>query len=331
LLALCRWRRPSRRLLALLAVALVAADLWHYGHGLLRTLPAAVYETPSPLAAALLPARDRIFIEESVYGGLVVVPRGGDPRTIVHRTYVSRLSPYAALLWQIPYAFNKDFDLMLTGWGRKAEDVLKGEPRSPEAFYRYLGVWNVGTLLLARTSPDQPPAAAGPEVQGMRKVRNGFVLPRFRFVPRVTFRPSQDAALAAARASGWDVGREEQSVWPGRPPRTLIYRRPPRLLTTADTADEGGRIRFDYQADEGAFFVAAMTFDKGWRAQVDGSPVAVHPTAACQLGVQLPPGAHRLELRYVDPAVPLGAAVSLAALLAGAILFRRRQFPMERT
>ena len=40
LLALCRWRRPSRRLLEGLAVALLAADLWHYGHGLIRTLPA---------------------------------------------------------------------------------------------------------------------------------------------------------------------------------------------------------------------------------------------------------------------------------------------------
>ncbi len=326
LLALCRWRRPSSRLLSLLAVALLAADLWHYGHGLPRTLPASLYQTPPSLAATLLPARDRIFIEESVYGGLVVVPRGGDPRTVVQQAYIARLSPYVALLWQIPYAFNKDFELMLTGWGSRAADILVSERRNSEAFYRYLGVWNTGTLLLPRTSPDQPPAAAEPEVQRMRKVRNVFVLPRFRFVPRVTFHPTQAAALAAARALRWDVGREEQSVWPGSPPRTLTYRRRPRLLTTAD---EGGRIVFEYQADEGAFFVAAMTFDKGWRARVDGSPVAVRPTAACQIGVQLPPGAHRLELRYQDPSVPLGAGVSVAALMAGAFLFRRRQSPFQ--
>jgi hypothetical protein len=321
LLALCRWRRPSSSVLSLLAVALLAADLWHYGHGLLRTLPVSLYQTPPPLAQSLLPARDRIFFDESIEGGLMVVPRGGDPRTIVHQTFVARLSPYAALLWQIPYAFNKDFDLMLTGWGSRAADILKSEGRNPQAFYRYLGVWNAGTLLLARTSPDQPPAAAGPEVQKMRKVQNAFVLPRFRFVPRVIFHPSHAAALAAARAAGWDAGREEHIVGPGRLPQTLVYRRPPRLLTTVD---EGGRIRFDYQAEEGAFFVAAMTFDKGWQAQVDGSPVAVFPTAACQAGVQLPPGAHRLELQYRDRTVPLGAAVSLVGMIVGTILFRRR-------
>ncbi|MBW8767976.1 MAG: hypothetical protein JF630_17735 [Geodermatophilales bacterium] len=65
-----------------------------------------------------------------------------------------------------------------------------------------------------------------------------------------------------------------------------------------------------------------MTFDEGWRARLDGSSVAVRPTAACQAGVELPPGEHRLELRYRDPWVPLGAAASLAALLAGAVLLR---------
>jgi hypothetical protein len=54
--------------------------------------------------------------------------------------------------------------------------------------------------------------------------------------------------------------------------------------------------------------------------------VAVRPTAACQLGVELPPGEHRLDLQYRDPKVPAGAALSLAALaLAAAGLLRRRK------
>ncbi|HYX25528.1 MAG TPA: hypothetical protein VFC23_15360 [Thermoanaerobaculia bacterium] len=322
LLALCRWRRPSRPLLSLLAVLLLAADLWHYGHGLLRTVPAAVYRTPPPLAASLLPSRDRVFVpEDAASSRLVLLPRVGDPRTRVARIYVARLSPYAGLLWQIPYAFNADFELLLTRWARRAEDVLRSERGRPRAFYRYLGAWNAGPLLLPRTSPEQPPAAPGPEAKGIRRLQNAFVLPRFRFVPRVTFHPSYVAALAAARAGEWAVGREEQSVQPGLPARTVAYGRPPRLLAIAD---EGGRIQVDYRAEQGAFFVAAMTFDAGWRARLDGSPVAIHPTAACQVGVELPPGEHRLELRYRDPFVPIGAAASLVALVAGAILFRWR-------
>ena len=322
LLVLCRWRRPSRRLLSALAVLLLAVDLWHYGHGLLRTLPAAAFQTPPPLAAALQPSGDRIFIQEPAGGPLSLIPRGSDPRTVVSRTTVARLTPYSGLLWRIPYAFNLDFDLMLTGWGRQAQALLKSEERAPQGIFRYLGVWNVGTLLLPRTSPDQPPAAAGAEVKGLRRIQNTYVLPRFRFVPRVTFHPAYPDALAAARASGWAVNREEQVVRSGQPARTVAYRRPPRLLASAD---EGGRIQLGYEAAEGAFFVAAMTFDQGWSARVDGASVPLFPTAACQVGVELPPGAHRLELRYRDPWVPVGAAVSLAALVVVAILFRRRR------
>jgi hypothetical protein len=329
LLGLCRWPRPSRRLLSLLAVALVAADLWHYGHGLLRTVPADVYRAPPPLAASLLPARDRTWVQQAPSGTSDTLPRWGDPRTVFTRVYLSRLEPYSGLLWHIPYAFHTDYDLMLTGWGRKAAGILAAERGQPQMAYRYLGVWNVGTLLLRRTAEDQPPAAPDPGAAALRKVANTYVLPRFRFVPRVTFHPSHAEALAAARSGGWAVGRDEQCLRPGQPARTVAYRRRPQLL---GMVDEGGRLRLRYRADEGAFLVAAMTFDAGWRAKVDGSPVPLDPTAACQIGVELPPGEHRLDLEYRDPLVPVGAALSLAAIAAmaaGAALPWRERRPSQ--
>jgi hypothetical protein len=321
LLALCRWRRPSRRLLSGLAVALLAADLWHYGHGLLRAVPAAVYRVPPPLAAALARGQDRIWVQSAPSGVSQRLPRWGDPRTLFTRTYVARLEPYSGVLWHIPYAFHVDFDLMLTGWGRRAAGILDVEWAVPQMAYRYLGVWNVGTALLRRTSPEQVPAAPDPGGSALIRLRNAYVLPRFRFVPRVSFQPGWDEALAAARAEGWDVARHEQAARSGRPAETVAYRRRPALL---EVVDEGGRVRLRYRAEEGAFFVAASTFDEGWSARVDGAPVPVYPTAACQLGVALPPGEHRLELAYRDPRVPLGAAVTLAALGAAGLALGRR-------
>jgi len=318
LLGLCRWRRPSRRLLSRLAVLLLAADLWHYGHGLPRTLPAAEYQSPPPLAASLLPARDRVFAPYEQ--GLDPSPGGRGTQPELARVYLARLTPYTGLLWRIPYAFDVDFDLMLTGWARRSDEILSGEWTEPSRSFHYLGAWNVRTVLLKRTSPEQPPAGPEPALQALRRLENVHVLPRFRFVPRVTFHPSHAAALAAARAAGWRVGREEQAVRPDAPSPARVYTRPPRLLASAD---EGQRIRLQYQAEEGAFFVAAMTFDDGWRARLDGAPVAAFPTAACQLGVELPPGEHRLVLEYRDPFVPVGAAASLAALLVGMLAYRR--------
>jgi hypothetical protein len=318
LLALCRWRRPSRRLLSLLAVLLLAADLWHYGHRLPRTLPAAEYRVPPPLAASLLPARDRVFVPYEK--GIAPPPGGWGTLPELTRTYMARLTPYTGLLWRIPYAFDIDFDLMLTGWARASDEILSREWSEPSRSSRYLGAWNVRTVL-ARRSPGEPPAGPEPVLQALRRMETAHVLPRFRFVPRVTFHPTHAAALAAARAGNWAVAREEQAVRPDAPAQVRVYSRPPRLL---ESADEGGVIQLHYQAEEGAFFVAAMTFDDGWRARLDGAVVATFPTAACQLGVELPPGEHRLVLEYRDPYVPVGAAASLAALLVGALVFRRR-------
>jgi len=327
LLALCRWRRPSRRLLEGLAVALLAIDLWHYGHGLVRTLPAAAYTVPPPLAASILPAEDRIFVQPPPAGTPEIVPRawGGDPRTLLARTYIARLEPYSGLLWHLPYAFNNDFDLMLTGWGRQAQRILDAEWAQPQMAYRYLGVWNVGTMLLqAPITPGSPRSPSSSRLASdptatLTKVTNTYLLPRFRFVPRVSFHADTAGALSSAHILAWQVSRHEQLIRPGGPAETISFRRPPVLLSFTDG---GGWIALRYRAEEGGgLFVAAMTFDPGWRALLDGAPLAIYPTAACQLGLRIPAGEHRLELRYHERLLGPGALVTLLALAAGVAIF----------
>ena len=321
-LGLCRWRRPPRRLLEAVAVLLLAADLWYYGHGLLQTLPAAAYRQPPPLAAALLPARDRVFLQETPLGGSQVLRRWGDPQTLFTRSNLLQLEPYSGVLWRIPYAFDVDFDMMLTGWGRKADDLLLRESTEPQMLYRYLGVWNVGTLLLQKTFQEQVAELRDPTAPPLREIANTYLLPRFRFVPQVTFHAGHAAAHAAARAEGWEVARAEHWVRPGRPEETASYRRLPKLL---EFADQGGRIQARYRAEEGALFVAAMTYDRGWKAFVDGRPLPTYPTAACQLGVAVPAGEHRLSLQYRQPFLGLGASLSLLALGGAALALGRRR------
>ncbi len=316
LLALCRLRQPSRRLLEVLAVLLLAVDLWRYEHGFLRTLPAAVYREPPPLAAALLPVQSRIFTEDAPAGKRALIWSGGEPGARIARTYVARLDPYAGLIWGIPYAFDIDFDMMLTRWAQRSEDILRAEAARPAMAYRYLGVWNVGSLLRPLTAEEEAEALEDADATPKKAMANPAVLPRFRFVPRVTFHPGHAAALAAARAGGWRVARDDHWVRPGGPQGSLRPAHPPRPL---EIRDEGGRIELRYRAAEEALFVAAMTYDEGWRGWLDGKPLATYPTAACQLGVVLPPGEHRLVLRYREPLVAAGAAVSLLALAAGGV------------
>ena len=86
-----------------------------------------------------------------------------------------------------------------------------------------------------------------------------------------------------------------------------------------------------YRSASAAFFTFAATFDPGWQAAVDAAPVTAWLTAACQIGVEPPAGEHRLVLAYRDPRVPVGAALSLAGLLAwiaALVHLRPRRHPL---
>ncbi len=322
LLALCLWSRPPRRLLQGLALALLATDLWHQGHELVRGVPATVYGPAPVLAAGPPPVRNRIFLQPAAAGPVDLMPAKGDLKAAVTRQKIATLQPYSALLWDIPYVFEEDFELMLTRWGQRAADIFQTEWALPRRGYRYLGVWNVGDVFLHRPLAEQAAMLRNPSLQdagvvALRRVANPYLLPRFRFVPRVSFHRTYAQAVAAARALAWKVARDEQCI--GQPGRILSYGQPPQPL---ELVDEGGRIRVGYRAAEGAFLVAAMTFDEGWRASLeDGSPLSVQPTAASQLGVELPAGEHRLLLEYREPRLGLGAAVTLAALACGIVAF----------
>ncbi|HSF41502.1 MAG TPA: hypothetical protein VLT87_17010 [Thermoanaerobaculia bacterium] len=314
LLALCRWRRPPRRLLEGLAVLLLGLDLWRYGHGLVKTLPASVYAEPPRLAAPLLPAQSRMYVEPLPEGEPELFARVGDPGEALARANIARLEPYSGVLWLIPYALHEDYDLMLTGWARRSLAVLHAERGQPEVARRYLGAWNVGTILERKPAAEwTAELAQDPGAPPSRAVPNPHLLRRYRFVPRAVFHATWEDAVRAARERGWTVAGEEHCVRPGSSPGALGFTVPPRPLSIND---QGGLLRLHYRAEEGAFFVAAVTFDTGWRATLDGgTPLEVWPTAAGQMGMALPPGEHRLELEYTDPLVPLGAAVTGAALL----------------
>lgn len=326
LLALCRWRRPRQGLLSALAVALLAADLWHYGHGLVVVVPATVYRGPPPVA---VPAETRLFVQEETGSEPGFVPRQGDPGSASVRALLGRMEPYSAVLWRIPYALNEDFDLMLTSWGARALDTLHQDwGRSTNDALRFLGAWNVSKVLL-RKDPATWTAEAkrDPRAPLMREVDNPFVLPRRRFVPRAVFHPNAEAALAAARREGYSLMRREHAIRPGGPHGEVLY---PRLPQPLELAEHGGWLRLRYRSGSPAFFVVAETFDEGWRAAADGTPLPVFPTAASQIAIELPAGEHVLELRYRDRLVPLGAAITLltlAGVLAGLVLQRNRPQP----
>ncbi len=71
----------------------------------------------------------------------------------------------------------------------------------------------------------------------------------------------------------------------------------------------------------------SIPYDTGWRATVDGAPVAVSRALDVFTAVAVPEGTHQVSLRYTPPGFVPGAivsAVSLAALVALALVGRRQ-------
>jgi uncharacterized membrane protein YfhO len=54
---------------------------------------------------------------------------------------------------------------------------------------------------------------------------------------------------------------------------------------------------------------------RGWQARLDGEPLDILSYNHAFLGFRVPPGTHRLTLRYFPAGLAAGAAVSLATLV----------------
>jgi hypothetical protein len=116
------------------------------------------------------------------------------------------------------------------------------------------------------------------------------------------------ASLDPAQGSvveGWDKGATQQQ--------------PADLSVTGYREDFYG-IR--YSSSKETLIRVAVPFSLGWRAAVDGQPVTVMPTDYALSGVLVPAGQHELTLLFRPRFFLLGAALSIAAVVGIAVMFR---------
>ena len=71
-----------------------------------------------------------------------------------------------------------------------------------------------------------------------------------------------------------------------------------------------------------AFLVMSVTAHRYWSATIDGKPAVLVPTNIAYQGIVVPAGDHVIEMRYRNPMVWVGAAITLLALLGLAFIAR---------
>ena len=114
-----------------------------------------------------------------------------------------------------------------------------------------------------------------------------------------------------------------------RGPDARVYERP-GALPVARLEGRGkvrvetrvpGEWRISWQTPARGRLIVAETWDPGWRAWIDGRPVAIEPRQGVLMTVPVGPGSGRVELRYHPDGFALGmvlSALGLCVLVAGA-------------
>jgi uncharacterized membrane protein YfhO len=64
--------------------------------------------------------------------------------------------------------------------------------------------------------------------------------------------------------------------------------------------------------------VASVTGHRCWSATIDGQPAPLIATNLAYQGLVVPAGTHTIAMRYRNPLIPIGAAISLLTLIASA-------------
>ncbi len=164
--------------------------------------------------------------------------------------------------------------------------------------------------------------------------------PRASVLTSWSLEPSSDAALQAVLAPTFDP--DTDVILEEQPGLTARVGTPPPVGTPVPA----GSASYEQAGEQAARVIVTSpvpaivlirnTFDRNWRATVDGRPTKVLAADYLDQGVPVPAGSHTIALSYDDPSVAagmVGSAISLAGLLAMATLLaagarrRRRATP----
>jgi hypothetical protein len=213
--------------------------------------------------------------------------------------------PNVLLLDGIPSASNFD-PLQPQRWATWMS-ALQGDGAS-ESLLRLM---DVGWVAVPATSQDVPvefQAGTGSE--------------RVRIVPRASLVESDDAALVAVTAPGFDPQAEViLEAEPGQPLPASGGSGTAALTSSADP----NRAVVEIEADGPAWLLLSDTWYPGWEARVDGQRVSIWRGDYLFRAVPVPAGEHVVEFIYRPVSFIAGVVLACAAmvLLAWALWFGR--------
>ena len=294
--------RRLGRAIPVVAAALIAVDLLHFGAGYNPAIPAErVYPSTGRLER----------LRQSAADGRIVVLDWGLPANVATHYGLDDIMGYDAI-----------------GRARVEQLLRHAGPFPPGPMHWPVALFDRFESPVLDVLSVQAVASVRPlPVSYLRLVHgdNGFylyenprALPR-AFVPqRVIVVPDLEAAERdggeAARDPGAVAVVETTTALPSGGAGRVTWRRP-----------APGRIELDVAMERAGIVVVSEAFDPGWRAWLDDSPGPVYPADLALMAVAVPGGEHRVVLTYRPRSWPLAVLLSaLGLIVLVALLVRRR-------
>ncbi|HEU4887727.1 MAG TPA: hypothetical protein VFV49_07575, partial [Thermoanaerobaculia bacterium] len=318
LLLLASVHRVSRPLWVGLAAAFVIADLGAVASEVAPRVPMSFFRE-EPAAMKQFPEkRDdfRVFhMAEWAVTGKTANPYL-QPRPELYWIVRNSLPPLVPAAYRLRTVMGIDFDntelVASSDFTRAAWTLHQAKPNewlsivAAMSNVRYLGIYRPF---------DEGVALAGGDTRNIQPVKfvEGRSWPRYYFASEMA--EARNAEEFVKKLGAGHFRREVAFVADGAfaPARGVVR--------AVDEWTNGARL--DVEAAGRAFLVMSVTPHKYWRVTIDGRPAQPVVTNIGYQGVAVPAGRHLVEMRYRNPLIAAGGAISVATLLALAYVFCR--------
>lgn len=318
------WSRAS----AALMVVVVAADLTTANRPVNPLAPAALLAHRPPLLASLRPEVDDTRLlsvgdASRLNHDLARGPAGWKPEWRWTLGMVEMVVPPSGTRWGLRGSYDGDF----TGLASPRlpfMGVLVRQTHATPLGVRLLQLGNVGWVIDQRPEGfpllSEVTRAQSVFSRPLRLLRVPDPLPPCYVVGAATQEPDDEAAIRRIAVPDFDP-RSEVVLAEG-PPQGPV----PGFRSTATyLLRHASRLRIETHANGPGVLVLSEAYDAGWRATVDGAPVAVLRANVLFRAVRVPGGRHLVEMTYFPRTIPLGMAAAGLGLSLVVFLFRPRR------
>ena len=164
-------------------------------------------------------------------------------------------------------------------------------------------------------------AAARGNMRDLEPVRviEGQPYPRYYFATKIV--PIEDRADFVDRLASGRYDKRTAFVSALPAPGFALSANP---SVVRSWEERGNRTRIDVDAGGVSYLVMSVTPHRYWRITIDGQRTEAIVTNLGFQGIVVPAGHHVIEMHYRNPLIAIGAAISLAGLLALLFVARRK-------